>query len=146
MKKDVMISIKGVQKSEGDRDVVELMTIGNFYKRNNNYYITYEESEATGFQGAKTTLKVEGDRRVTMIRSGSNRSQLIIENGTRHQCYYDTGYGSWTVGVSGSSIVSQLTDQGGNLTLRYSLDINTALASENELYIQVEEKCSDAAN
>ena len=67
MKKDVMISIKGIQKSEGDRDEVELMTFGNFYKRNNNYYITYDESEATGFQGIEDAGNDEFEIRIKGI-------------------------------------------------------------------------------
>lgn len=91
MKKDVIITIKGTQFADDEQDSVELTTVGLLYRRGNAYYICYNESEATGFDGAKTTLKVEGDRRVTMRRTGDNmRSQLIIEKGQRHQCFYDT--------------------------------------------------------
>lgn len=143
MKKDVMITIKGIQRSDGDKDVVELFTMGRFYRKNGSYYISYDESEATGFEGAKTTLKVEQDNRVTMFRSGSMRSQLIIERGVRHQCNYDTGYGSFTIGVLGDKIVSSLTDEGGDIEFQYSLDVNTSLASENEVHINVKQ-CSES--
>ncbi len=140
MKKDVMITIRGIQRSDGDNDVVELFTTGRFYRKNGSYYISYDESEATGYEGAKTTLRVEQDNRVTMSRSGSMRSQLIIERGVRHQCNYDTGYGNFTIGVSGDKIVSSLTDEGGNIEFKYSLDVNASLASENEVYINVKER------
>ncbi len=140
MKKDVRITIKGIQYADGDQDLVELTTIGSLCRRNGAYYISYDESEATGFEGAKTTLKVEGDQRVTMRRTGENmRSQLIIEKGQRHQCFYDTGYGSLTLGISGDDIVSCLDDNGGHLQVRYTLDINASMASENELSVDVEE-------
>ena len=67
------------------------------------------------------------------------RSQLIIEKGQRHQCFYDTGYGSLTLGISGDDIVSCLDDNGGHLQVRYTLDINASMASENELSVDVEE-------
>ena len=143
MKKDVMITIKGIQRSDGENDVVELFTMGRFYRKNGSYYISYDESEATGFEGAKTTLKVEQNDRVTMFRSGSMRSQLIIERGVRHQCNYDTGYGSITIGVLGDKIESSLTDEGGDIAFQYSLDVNTSLASENEVYINVKQ-CSES--
>ena len=109
-----MITIKGTQFADNEQDSVELTTVGRLYRRGEAYYICYNESEATGFDGAKTTLKVEGDRRVTMRRTGENmRSQLIIEKGERHQCFYDTGYGAMMLGISGDDIISCLNDSGG---------------------------------
>ena len=55
-----MITIKGTQFADNEQDSVELTTVGRLYRRGEAYYICYNESEATGFDGAKTTLKVEG--------------------------------------------------------------------------------------
>jgi uncharacterized beta-barrel protein YwiB (DUF1934 family) len=74
-----------------------------------------------------------------MERSGQALAQLIIQRGVRHQCRYDAGYGDMTIGVSGGMIRSTLTDSGGNLEFSYSLDINSLLASENEMYIYIQE-------
>jgi len=139
MKKDVLISIKGIYSSEDDQDVVELFTTGQYYKKDGCYYICYEESQATGFEGSKTTLKVEQEKMVTLNRSGTANSQLIVEQGVRHQCHYDVGCGDLMVGVLGSRIKSSLTDEGGDLQVKYSLDINSMYASENEMYIQIKE-------
>lgn len=140
MKKDVLISIKGVYTNEDDRDVVELFTTGEYYKKNGCYYISYQESEATGFEGSRTTLKVDGKNdTVTLERTGAANSQLIVQRGVRHQCYYDMGYGDLMVGVHGNRIKSSLTDAGGNLELKYSLDINSMYSSENEMYIHIKE-------
>jgi uncharacterized beta-barrel protein YwiB (DUF1934 family) len=139
MKKDVLISIKGVYNSEDDRDVIELFTKGTYYKRGGKYHISYDESEATGFEGSRTTLTVDDQDKVTLLRSGKTRSQLIVERGVRHQCHYDTGMGDIILGVLGSSIRSSLGDAGGDLEVKYSLDLNSALASENEMYVNVKE-------
>lgn len=140
MKKDVLIEIKGVYRQDGQEDQVELLTEGSYYKRNGHYYIAYDESEATGFEGTHTVLKVEEDGKVTLIRSGGTRSQLIIQRGVRHQCHYDTGVGSMTIGISGDRVDSYLDDHGGRLEFAYSLDINTLLASENQVSIHVREQ------
>jgi len=139
MKKDVLISIKSVHTSEDDHDVIELFTTGQYHKRGGSYYISYEESEATGFEGSTTTLKVEPEKMVTLQRTGSASSQLIVELGVRHQCHYDVGYGDLLVGVQGSRIKSTLTEGGGMLEVRYSLDINSMYSSENEMYIHIKE-------
>lgn len=137
MKKEVLIKINGMQKLEEETDNIELLTTGTLYKKGESYYITYAESEATGFDGAKTTLKVEAGNRVTMLRSSPFKSQLIIEKDRRHQCVYGSLYGDMMIGVSGGNITSTLTEDGGNLSFCYSLDINTVLASENEVKISI---------
>lgn len=139
MRKDVLISIKGIYSSEDDHDEVELFTTGTYYKRDGSYFICYDETEATGFEGSRTTLQVDDEDKVTMKRSGKSKSQLIVERGVRHQCHYDIGYGDMMIGVLGSSIKSTLGDVGGNLAIKYSLDINSMLASENEMYVNVKE-------
>ena len=42
-----------------------------------------------------------------------------------------------TIGVLGDRIVSTLTDEGGDISFGYTLDIDTALTSENQVYISV---------
>lgn len=145
MKKEAVITIKGTQFVDGDKDTVELTTVGTFYRKNDVYYLTYQESEATGFAGQRTTLKLEGNRRVTMIRFGGGESSLNIEKGVRHQCQYDTGYGSLLIGVNGDEIESGLTDDGGSYRFKYSLDINTALVSTNEIRLTVK-PCESETN
>jgi len=145
MKKDVLINIKGVYANEDDRDVIEIFTTGQYYKKNGDYYISYDETEATGFEGSRTTLKVEREK-VTLERKGAANSQLIVEQGVRHQCYYDMGFGDLMIGVSGNRIKSSLTDAGGNLEFKYSLDVNSMLASENEMYINVQESTRPGRN
>ncbi len=138
MKKDVLISITGTQLQDGEKDVIELVTTGSFYRRGGSYYIAYDESEATGFEGSRTTVKLEEqDSRVTMKRSGNISSQLIVERGIRHQCNYDTGYGNIIIGVLGDHIRTTLTDEGGKLEFGYSLDVNASLASEHSVAIEV---------
>lgn len=127
---------------EDESDVTELFTQGLFYKKNDNYYITYDETETTGFDGSKTTLKVEGNQKVTLMRSGKSKSHLIIENGERNVGHYGTDAGNMMIGVYTKEISSELTDAGGDIYFSYQLDINSTLISENEVYINVQEDSS----
>lgn len=139
MKRNVFITLKGVQRVDDQEETIELYTVGDLCRRKDGYYLSYEESEATGFSGSRTTLHLAGDNLLTMRRSGKAHTQLIIEKGRRHQCHYETGYGDMLIGVLGNHISSTLTERGGKLDFKYSLDVNTSLASENEIYIDVKE-------
>ena len=129
MKKDVLITVKGTQRVSGETDVTEMMTTGRFYRKNKLYYISYEETEATGYSGDK----------VTITRFGWARSQLVVEAGVRHQCQYDTGFGEMTIGVMGTRFENDLGDQGGKLSFGYTLDIEASVASENTISINIQE-------
>lgn len=135
---DGMITIKGTQVIDGEKDAIELLTAGTYFIKDGSYFICYDESDATGYGGSHTTLQYDPDRRqVTMTRKGATESELIIEAGRRHQCTYDTGYGNMILGVSGNRIDSTLSETGGEISFHYSLDVNTVLASENGVSIRV---------
>lgn len=135
-----MIYIKGIRDIDGDKDTIELYTKGRYYRRSGMYFLSYDEMEEDDVEPTiKTILKVDGTKCVTMTKSGKRKSQLIIENGERHQCHYDNGYDDWIMGIEGSGIENGLKDNGGVLNFKYSMDINTMLTSEHEINIVVKE-------
>jgi uncharacterized beta-barrel protein YwiB (DUF1934 family) len=73
------------------------------------------------------------------MRKGGDNTRLILENGKRHLCQYDTGYGNMMIGIFTSRLDSELGDAGGSLQVSYTLDINSNLSSLNELSITVKE-------
>ena len=123
MQENFLITIKGTMEQRGDSDTVELMTRGSLVHKEGAYYIVYKETEATGYDGCTTTVKVAEDaRKVSMLRYGKVPSQLIIEKGTRHLCHYETGYGAISLGVSADVIEHALDENGGKLQFSYTLD------------------------
>ena len=71
MEKNVIISIKGVQRLEdAEPDTMELVTEGRLEQDGNSYTLSYQESELTGLEGTLTTCQVEPER-VTLLRVGS---------------------------------------------------------------------------
>ena len=131
LKEDYIIRIKSrieqhidePMEDEEKEEFVELMTRGQFVQKGGSYYITYKETETTGYEGCTTTVKVADDaRKVSMLRFGKQSSQLIIEKGTRHLCHYETGYGSISLGVAADVIEQRLDENGGSLKFSYTLD------------------------
>ena len=136
MKKDVNICIKGVYVAEEERTTTELYTVGSLCKKNGHYYLTYAESEPTGFEGCVTTMKLEEDR-VTVIRRGPATAHLILQKGIRNVGRYEMMGTLMDIGVYTDGMESTMTEDGGSLHLKYTMDMNSALLSENELDISV---------
>ena len=89
-------------------------------------------------RGRTSVLKVEKDC-ITLLRSGGDETHLVLERGKRHLCRYDTGYGPMTVGVYTHEMTDELGENGGRFSVRYTLDVNSALASVNEVVVTVRE-------
>ena len=78
MKKDVWLSISSKQHfADCDEEQIELETAATLYERGGKYYIAYEESELTGLEGTRTTVKLDG-KSVALIRTGTWPSHMLF--------------------------------------------------------------------
>ena len=139
MEKDVVISIKGIQKYENtDPDVIELVTAGRLTRVGESYTLSYQESELTGLEGTLTTIQVDGEQ-VTLMRVGEFTSQMVFQEGRRHLSMYNTPYGAMAIGVNTRHLLADLTDQGGDIEIDYAIEIDHTLAGRNVFQIKVSE-------
>ena len=139
MEKEVVISIKGMQKYEGTPpDVVELVTEGRLVREGESYTLSYQESELTGLGGTLTTIQVDGGQ-VTLMRMGEFNSQMVFQEGRRHLSMYNTPYGAMTIGVNTRRLLAQITDQGGDIEVDYAIEVDHALAGRSVFRISVKE-------
>ena len=135
--KDVLITLKSVQSVDAEREETELITEGVLRKVDGGFQIMYDETEATGFVGSTTVLSCFGNDRASMERIGTAPATLIIEKDKKHHCHYGTPYGELMLGVYTHSINNSITENGGNLYFKYTLDVNSSYVSDNEVYVNV---------
>ena len=138
MREDYLIHILGQQETDGEKDEICLSTVGSFALRGGHHYITYREyyDESNPSVYRTSILKVEGNRSATLLYSGS-ATRLILEEGKRHYCQYDTGYGMLTIGTYAQEIDNRLDDHGGTVHIRYTLDMNASYTSFHEITVTV---------
>ena len=143
MKKNVVISLMGVQRyEETPPDVIELVTQGQLHEEEDGALVlTYEESELTGLEGTRTTLRIEGER-VVMLREGELNTQMIFEEGQRHLSLYATPYGTMSIGVRTWSLFIEMDSSGGELEMDYAVEVEYSTAGRNTFRIQVREVSS----
>ena len=139
MEKDVVISIKGMQKYDNtDPDVIELVTEGRLTREGNRDTLSYQESELTGLEGTLTTIQVDGEQ-ITLMRMGEFTSQMVFQEGRRHLSMYNTPYGAMAIGVNTRHLLAELDDHGGNIEIDYCIEVDHAVASRNIFCIQFKE-------
>ncbi len=134
--------MKSISKPAGELpDIIELITDGTLRPASRDgkdgWEISYDDTEATGFAGSSTTVACFGEDYASMTRSGNAETNLIIEKDRKHHCHYGTEYGSMLMGIYTHKIINRITDEGGELYFKYTIDINSVLISENEVYMQI---------
>lgn len=135
---EYLITIKGKSRIDGgEPDLTELKAVGTLKKEEDGLTVIYDDSMSVGINGVTAKLKAFNSGLVTIERDGVLEHKLTIEKDKRHLCLYTTPYGNMTVGVFGEVVENGLTEKGGKLFMKYSLDINSGLISENEIEISV---------
>ena len=138
MKEQWIMTLKSVQYEVGETFESVLDTEEDYsIDRNGDRIIEYTESEATGMEGSEMQLRISPDDMVSIVRSGAFNTHLVIEQGRKHFCHYDTPFGEFAVGVAAKWIRNHLTDEGGSLKLRYTVDADSTLLTDNEIEIAV---------
>jgi uncharacterized beta-barrel protein YwiB (DUF1934 family) len=138
MKDNVLISISGSHIYENyTEDLLEMVTPGIYQVKDGVYTITYCETELNNSGSYTTTLTIDPNRKVTVVREGEISSHMIFEQGQKHLIYYDTEFGSMTIGVSANRIDAKLSENGGEIEIVYSIEIDQAVASDNILKLNV---------
>ena len=140
MSYDVVLSIRGTQRYEGiDPDVIELVTEGVMEFRDGGWDISYEESELTGMAGVTTTFRIEPGK-VTLTRTGRLRSQMVFEQGVRHESLYQMELGTLLMEVCAKSIFFDITPEGGMIDLVYTIDIEHTQAGVVDYHLDIRTK------
>lgn len=132
------MTLKSVQRDMEDTSESVLDTeVLYFTDGSGDRIITYDESETTGMEGSKMQLRISPEDMVSIVRTGTFQTHLVVQKGKKHFCHYETPFGEFAVGVSAKWIRNRLTDEGGSLKFRYTVDANSTLLSDNEIQIDV---------
>lgn len=140
MIKDVIIEIKTEQTVDDSTDKIEFTTDARFGFRDGSYFISYDESKLMEVEGEiKTTLYVKPNASVVLQRKGAYNSRMVIEKGVRNNCLYATPNGEFSLGIFGEKVLANLSDDGGNITMNYTIDSGLQLLSRNKVNISIRE-------
>ncbi len=134
----VLITMKSRQATPDNEEETELVTTGTCHQEDGVLTLSYEDTEATGFAGSTTTVRIVNDSLVTILRSGSANSNLTLELGKKHFCLYNTPYGTMTIGVQAHKLCSEHSGDRGCIQMEYAVDINATFLSENALEMRWE--------
>lgn len=141
MTKDVIISISGVQITDGDKGGVEMITAGTYYLKNGKHYIFYDEVLEDTEEVIKNTIKIsEGG--LDIVKKGSSSVHMVFEEHKKNLSCYMTPFGELMVGVDTGEIAIDEQEHELNVKVGYSLDINYEHVSECNIVVNVQSKAT----
>ena len=140
MKQEVVLSIRGSQKYQGQEpEVIELVTEGTMEFADGGWDIRYEESELTGLAGVTTTFRVEPDK-ITLTRTGNLNSQMIFQKGITHDSLYQMEFGALMISVQATHVFFDIVPDGGFIDLTYTIDIENSEAGIIDYHLDIRAK------
>ncbi len=138
--KDAIITVKTENFDGKETESFELISEGKFGFRDGSYLIKYGDGCLGGDLGdIETVIKVSTAGTATITRSGAYNSRFTLQKGKRCESLYSTPYGQMSMGFYGEEIKSNLTENGGRLTLIYTVDCNKAQINKNTINITVKD-------
>ena len=138
MTKEVLISISGLQFELNSEEPVEVISVGEYYKRNGKHYIIYEEllMDDNSHEMTKNTIKIS-DNQVDIIKKGTNNVHMIFEQNKKNLTFYNTPFGDLLIGLYTTSIKQSEEEEEIVVELEYALDINSNHVSDCSITIKV---------
>ncbi len=137
MKKNAVISIVSKQADgEEDGEAIEVVTPGEFYKKDNCYYAVYEETEISGMKGTVTTLKID-EEDFTLKRTGTTNTEMKFKKYSRDLTLYNTPHGALELTVDTRELKMHVDNNGGDVYIDYDMIIGNQQILSTTLKINI---------
>ena len=137
MKKNVVITVRGLQRQVDDDEPVEVISAGTYLRKDDTHYLSYEEADEDG-NITKNRIKITPSS-VEMTKQGGITTQMIFVKGQKQYACYATPFGDLTLGMTTKHLNLAEDNQQILIALRYDLEVNGTHMSECELDIEVKE-------
>lgn len=141
MTKEVLLTLQGLQfdQREEDSDKIEMVTVGDYYKKNDRHYVIYEEVTEGFEQSTKNRLKFS-DHMVELTRNGLVNVHMVFQENKKNMSNYNTPFGQILVGIDTKRINIDEKEDNIVVDVDYALDINYEFLSDCHIKIDIRSK------
>lgn len=138
MTQEVLLTLQGLQfdQREEDADKIEIVTVGDYYKKNGKHYVIYEEITEGFSQPTKNRLKFS-DGMMELSRNGLVNMHMVFQENKKNLTNYSTPFGQILIGIDTKKI--QIEERKDNIVVDvdYSLDVNYEFLSDCHIKISI---------
>lgn len=121
MDKDAIIRISSIQNNDED-ECIEIVSPGSFFKEDDEYVATYEETELSGLGDTLTTFRI-GENYFNLIREGDVNTNMEFKNGSSSSILYNTPHGGLSIKIKTNDVNIDINEAGGKVKVDYDVII-----------------------
>lgn len=136
MTKEILLTLTGLQLFGEENEAVEIVTVGEYYKRGDRHYILYEEA-VEGLSGHISNIVKIGENSLEVLKKGLTNTRMVLEKGKRHTCLYQTPYGELSLGFLGREIRIEESDRYIRVNAEYLLEISEKSMVECTMNLEI---------
>ncbi len=142
MTKDVLLSIQGLQflqEQNANPEPVEVITSGDYYKRNGKHYILYDEIMEGTSDVTKNIIKIQ-DGCMDVMKKGAANVHMMFEKNKKNITYYNTPFGSLMIGIDAKDIKIEENEENILVNVAYGLEVNCEHMADCSIKMNIQSK------
>lgn len=145
MTKEVLITIRGLQfvSKDDDAEPVEVVTPGEYYFKNGNHYLLFDEI-TEGFKETTHNMMKFHNGHLEVRKKGLVDVNMLYELNKKTMSYYNTPFGVMHMGIATTSFYKKVTRDEIELKIDYALEMNESFVADCTIVINI--KSREAGN
>lgn len=142
MTKEVFVKIRGLQfLEETEHETLEVISVGNYYKKNGKHYILYDEVQE-GFSGVtKNVIKVS-ENCLELTKKGVVNVHMLFEKNKKTFSDYHTPFGNLKMSIYATNIFVDEKEETLTIKVTYKLKVNQEYLylAESSVFLTIQSK------
>ena len=143
MTKEVLLTISGLhfdtfsETPDEENVPIEVITPATYYLKNGKHYVLYDEMVEGMLGTIKNTIKITGDSKLEMRKSGIANTNMVFEKEKINVTQYDTPYGEMMIGVYTKDMKVDVTEDNIDVSIAYALDVNSEKVADCNIVMNI---------
>ncbi len=134
-KKKAIVTINSITNNDKESEI-EVVSIGTFEKINNEYIVSYDETELSGMAGSKTTIIINSDT-FSLVREGTIETRMEFKDKKENMALYKTPYGLIDMKTFTKKLKINMSDKGGTIEAIYTLVMEESQKYDTKLLMTI---------
>ena len=142
MTKSVLLSLSGMEfvaKDDEDAEPIEVITAGDYYKKNGKHYVMYDEV-MEGFSGNTKNIIKLTDGSLDITKKGVSNVHMVFEKNKKNVSYYNTPFGSILIGIDATSVDIAESEDNIDVKVKYNLEVNYEHLADCSISVNIKSK------
>lgn len=135
MKKNAIISVKSISELD-KKDIIEVITPGEFIIEEGSFKAIYEETELSGMKGTVTTVNIF-EKDFILERVGTTNTKMEFEIDKTAISLYNTPYGVMDLQIHTNELDIDINENGGDIRAKYSMGFSGQPPIITEIWINI---------